>query len=66
MWIKFTEDYIAGLISGAGLLLLVVGLCADAGILTADGLQGAGTKFAGLALLLAGGGLKLQSQNRPR
>ena len=64
MWIKFNSDYIAGIVGGAGLLLFLIVLLADASLLSADGLRGAGTKFAGLALILAAGGLKWRVQRR--
>ena len=64
MWIKFNSDYIAGIVCGAGLLLFLIALLADTLLLSADGLRGAGTKFAGLALILAGGGFKWRAQRR--
>lgn len=66
MWIKFNADYVYGMISGAGLLLFLLALSADGGMVSADGLKGAGTKFAGLAMILAGGGMKWQSQRSPK
>jgi hypothetical protein len=62
MWIKFSIDYISGMVSGAGLLLLLLAIAVDAGTLNAEGLKGAGPKFAALALILAGGGMKWRSQ----
>ena len=64
MWIKFNTDYVAGIVAGAGLLLVVQSVSADAGMISADGLKSAGTKFAGLAMILAGGGMKLRAQSR--
>jgi hypothetical protein len=64
MWIKLNIDYVAGIVVGAGLLLLLLALSADAGMISADGLKGAGTKFAGLAMILAGGGMKWRAQGR--
>jgi hypothetical protein len=66
MWIKFTAEYIAGIVAGAGLLLFMLALAADSGLLSADGLRGAGTKFAALAMVLAGGGMKWWAQSRSR
>ena len=66
MWIKFNTDYVAGIIGGAGLLLFVLGLAADSGMISADGLKSAGTKFAGLAMILAGGGMKWRAQCRAK
>lgn len=63
MWIKFTTDYIAGGIAGAGLAVVFLGLAANSDMLSADFLTKSGTSFAGLAMLLAGGGMKLRSQN---
>ena len=45
MWIKFNTDYVAGIVGGAGLLLFLLALCADSGMIAADGLKGAGTKI---------------------
>lgn len=66
MWIKFNTDYTAGTVGGAGLLLFLLALAADAGIISADGLKGGGTKFAGLAMILAGGGMKWRAQSRSK
>lgn len=62
MWIKLHAEYVAGLISGAGLLLFLLALSADAGMIEAAGLKGAGVKFAAIAMLLAGGGMKWRAQ----
>jgi len=64
MWIKFNTDYVAGIIGGAGLLLFLLALAADAGMSSADGLTGGGVKFAGIALILAGSGMKWRAQGR--
>lgn len=64
MWIKFNTDYVAGIVGGAGLLLFLLALSADVGMISAEGLKGAGTKFAGLAMILAGGGMKWRAQGR--
>ena len=64
MWIKFNTDYVAGIVVGAGFLLLLLALSADSGMISADGLKGAGTKFVGLAMMLAGGGMKWRTQGR--
>ena len=66
MWIKFNTDYVAGIIVGAGLLLVLLSLAADSGMISADGLKGAGTKFAGFAMILAGGGMKWRAQGRSK
>lgn len=66
MWIKFNTDYVAGIVGGAGVLLFLLALSADSGMIAADGLRGAGTKFAGLAMILAGGGMKWRAQARPK
>lgn len=64
MWIKFNTDYVAGIVGGAGLLLFLLALSADSGVISAEGLKGAGFKFAALAMVLAGGGMKWRSQGR--
>lgn len=64
MWNKFNTDFVAGIVGGAGLLLFLLALLADAGVLSADGLKGAGVKFAGLALILAGSGMKWRTPSR--
>jgi hypothetical protein len=64
MWIKLNTDYVAGIVGGAGLLLFFLALSADAGMISADGLKGAGTKFAAIAMILAGSGMKWRSQGR--
>jgi hypothetical protein len=64
MWLKLNAEYIAGIVTGAGLLLVLIALSADAGMLKADGLQGAGIKFAAIAMILAGGGTKWRVQRR--
>lgn len=66
MWIRFTLEYVAGIVAGAGLLLFLLALSADSGLLAADGLKGAGTKFAGLAMILAGGGMKWRVQRNSK
>jgi hypothetical protein len=66
MWIKFNTDYVAGIVAGAGLLLVLLALSADSGMVSAEGLKGAGTKFAGLAMILAGGGMKWRAQVRSK
>lgn len=62
MRIKFTQDYIAGIIVGAGLAVFLLSLAADSDMLTAESLGKSGAKFAGLAMLIAGGGMKWRSQ----
>ena len=62
MWIKFTADYIAGAIAGAGLIVVLLSLTADSDLLKPDFLTRPGTIYAGLAMLLAGGGMKLRAQ----
>ena len=64
MFIKFTVDYLAGMITGAGLLLFLLAISADAEMLSADSLKGLGVKFAAIAMILAGGGVKWRSQSR--
>ena len=64
MWIKFSTDYVAGIVVGAGFLLLLLSLSADSGMISADGLKGAGTKFVSLAMIFAGGGMKWRAQSR--
>lgn len=66
MWLKLNTDYVAGIVGGAGLLLFLMALSADAGLLSFDGLKGAGTKFAGIAMILAGGGMKWRAQSRTK
>lgn len=62
MWLKFNADYVAGIVGGAGLMLFLLALSADADMISADGLKNAGTKFAGLAAILAGAGMKWRTQ----
>ena len=62
MWPRLNAEYVAGIVSGIGLLLFLLALSVDSGLLNADGLRGAGTKFAGLAMILAGGGIKWRAQ----
>ncbi len=64
MWNRVNTDFVAGIIGGAGLLLFLLALAADAGMISADGLKSAGTKFAGLAMILSGGGMKWRNQAR--
>jgi len=66
MWLKFNTEYVAGIVGGAGLLLFLLALSADSGMISANGLTGAGTKFAGLAMILAGGGMKWRAQGRSK
>lgn len=66
MWIKFNTEYVAGIVGGAGLLFFFLALSADVGMISTDGLKGAGTKFAGLAMILAGGGMKWRAQGRSK
>ena len=62
MWLKLNAEYVAGIVAGAGLLLFLLALSVDSGMLNAEGLKGAGTKFAALAMILAGGGMKWRAQ----
>lgn len=62
MWVRFTADYFAGMLSGAGLAMLFLGLAASSDLLTSDFLTTSSVRVAALALLLAGGGIKLRSQ----
>lgn len=66
MWIKFNTEYFAGIVGGAGLLFFFLALSADAGMISADGLKGAGAKFAGLSMILAGAGMKYRAQGRSK
>ena len=66
MWSRFRLEYIAGIISGAGLLLFLLALAADSGMISAEGLKGAGTKFAALAMILGGGGMNWRAQQSPK
>ena len=58
MWIRLTKDYVAGIVVGAGLLLLLLAVSAETGILAVDVLKGVGAKFGAFAMILAGGGMK--------
>ena len=51
MWLKLNAEYVAGIVAGAGLLLFLLALSVDSGMLNAEGLKGAGTKFAALLRL---------------
>lgn len=62
MWKRLNAEYVAGIVAGAGLLLFLLALSADSGMLNAGGLKGAGTKFAAMAMILAGGGMRWRAQ----
>lgn len=64
MGMKSSTEYAAGIVGGAGLLLFLVALAADAGMIKADAFKVAGTKFAGLAMILAGAGMKWRAKAR--
>lgn len=64
MWLKISDDYVAGIVSGFGLLLFFLALSADSELLNADRLKSPGTRFAALAMILAGGGMKWRAQGR--
>ncbi len=61
--VKMTADYCAGMMTGGGLAMFFLALGVQSGILKPDILVNSGIMFAGIALLLGGGGMKLRSQN---
>ena len=63
MWIRFTAEYIAGISTGAGAAIFFIALAAQSDLLSSEFLTGSGALFAGLALILGGGGMKWRAQS---
>lgn len=64
MWIKFTAEYIAGCFAGAGLAIFFLGISAQSDLVSPEFLNKSGCLFAGLALLIGGGAMKLRLQGK--
>ena len=63
MWIRFTAEYIAGIFTGAGVAIFFLALAVRSNLLSSELLTGSGALFAGLALILGGGGMKWRAQS---
>ena len=63
MSIKFTVEYIAGIFTGAGTAIFFLALAAQSDLLSPDFLTSSGALFAGLALIMGGGGMKWRAQS---
>lgn len=61
--VRMTADYCAGILTGAGLAIFFLALAVQSDLLKSDILVHSGIMFAGIALILGGGGMKLRSQN---
>lgn len=62
MWIKFSKDYVAGILTGAGTAIFFLALAARSGVLSSGFLVENGALFCGLAFVLGGGGMKWRAQ----
>lgn len=62
--VKMTADYMAGMMTGAGLAMFFLALGVQSNLLKPDILINSGIMFAGLALGLGGGAMKMRSQQR--
>lgn len=60
--VKMTTDYIAGMMTGAGFAVFLLALGMQSELLKQNILVTSGIMFAGLALVLGGGGMKMRSQ----
>ena len=61
--IRFTGEYLAGMLAGSGLALFFLGLAVQSDVLAPTDLKAAGLLAAGIALVLGGGGWKLRLQS---
>ena len=66
MWIKFTPDYLAGIMTGAGLACFFTALAVRSGMISPSVVSTSGCVFTGLALILGGGGYKWRTQQAAR
>ena len=64
MWIKFSIDYIAGMLTGVGVAVVLLSLVTQAGLWKVNLLAYTAAFLAGLVFTLAGGGLKWWAQSR--
>ncbi len=64
MWIKFSIDYVAGMLTGAGVAIVLLSLITQAGFFKVNLLSYTASFLMGLVLALAGGGLKWWAQSR--
>ena len=62
--VKLTPDYVAGMMTGAGLAMFFLALGVQSDLLKQDILINSGIMFAGLALVLGGGAMKMRGQSR--
>ena len=60
--IKMTPEYLAGIMAGAGLAMFFLALGVQSELLKPDILVNSGIMFAGLALTIGGGALKMRLQ----
>ena len=60
--VKMTADYTAGMMTGAGLAMFFLALGVQSDLLKPDILINSGIMFAGLALGLGGGSMKMRLQ----
>jgi hypothetical protein len=60
--VKMTGEYLAGMMTGGGLAMFFLALGVQSDVLKGDILVNSGIMFAGLALVLGGGGMKMRLQ----
>ena len=62
--VKMTIDYMSGMMTGCGLAMFFLALGVQSDLLKPDILINSGIMFAGLALGIGGGALKMRSQQQ--
>ena len=62
--VKMTADYSAGMMAGAGMAMFFLALGVQSELLKPDILVNSGIMFAGLALGLGGGAMKMRLQQK--
>lgn len=60
--VKLTSDYCAGMMTGCGIAMFLLALGVQSQFLKSDIMVNSGIMFAGLALLLGGGGIMLRKR----
>lgn len=62
--IRFTGEYLAGIMAGVGLALFFLGLAIQSDLLTPSNLKSLGFAGTGIALVIGGGAWKLRLQSK--
>ena len=62
--VRFTGEYLAGIMAGLGLGLFFMGLAVQSDVLIPSNLKSFGFAGAGIALVIGGGAWKLRLQSK--